>query len=789
MVDVCRKMREKIGRFLECMLKQQKGFCVFWLFQLLILFWAFLGLFGKAVSMELDAGNLEITDEKVIVNTDKSLYVTGRNDAETYGRWIAGTSPFDLREGMYEVSVDYWSLLYDTEVGGNCEDVTGSLQILRSKATEDKLCYNELYFKDGWTSQKTRMWTRNIGGENGLQVKVNFYGVGELRIDRIAIKELPIWRFMKFLAWFLGFAIVDVLYFYFFASPGAKNKQAAAMLVGAVFFTSLPLLTDSLFWGHDIDFHINRIAALANGLEAGHLFVPIQTEVNNGYGYASPLFYSQLFLYIPAVLYRCAVPMQMCYQIYGILINIVTCLIAYYSLNGIVKDRQIAATGAFIYVLSAYRITNLFVRAAVGEYTAMAFFPLVVYGFVRVYTTDEDKLGIRDYFPIVAGLSGLIESHVLSCELAAMFIAVVCLVNFRKTFAVKRFFVLVKAAVLTFLVNAAFLIPFLDSMRMDIRVNSAPVNSIQVHGTYLQQVFGAFQISFGDSRIGMNGEMPLSLGIALVLGVIVFAVCCSMKTEWNVQKNSMFQVGLTCTAFTAVCVILSLRFFPWDSLENMSRLLAKVLCIVQFPWRYLSTASVFATVSTVIGLAIIKRKKGAAVAQLLCGTLCLLSVLSGSLCMAEYTNGIQISRIYGDAEVIQEISTGEYMLVGTIEGNLRWRKVHADENFVAVSDYKYEGGVTSFACRNTADTEMAVEIPLLHYDNYHAYDIATGSELGIMTGTDNRVSIAVPPHFEGGIKVEYQMPLLWKAAYAVSFVSVGFTAAAAAVGKRLKRKA
>lgn len=167
-------------------------------------------------------------------------------------------------------------------------------------------------------------------------------------------------------AWFLGFLTIDMSYVYFFVSKKATNKPAIAILIFASFFASLPLLTDSLFWGHDLDFHLNRIMALANGLEAGHIFVPIQTEVLNGYGYASPLFYSQLFLYLPAILYNLAVPIQVCYQIYAILVNILTCGIAYYSFKGIVRDNQIAAAGALIYLLSSYRITNLFIRAAIG---------------------------------------------------------------------------------------------------------------------------------------------------------------------------------------------------------------------------------------------------------------------------------------------------------------------------------------------------------------------------------------------------------------------------------------
>lgn len=43
--------------------------------------------------------------------------------------------------------------------------------------------------------------------------------------------------------------------------------------------------------------------------------------------------------------------------------------------------------------------------------------------------------------------------------------------------------------------------------------------------------------------------------------------------------------------------------------------------------------------------------------------------------MAIYTNGINIERVYGEADVIKAVSGGEYIIDDTIEGNLRWRKV------------------------------------------------------------------------------------------------------------------
>lgn len=350
----------------------------------------------------------------------------------------------------------------------------------------------------------------------------------------------------------------------------------------------------------------------------------------------------------------------------------------------------------------------------------------------------------------------------------------------------KRFIALAKAAVLTLLVNMAFILPFLDSMQMNIRVNNEPVNQIQVHGTYLQQVFSGFQVSLGDSRRGMNNEMPLSLGIALVLGIIIFLVCYGIRNERQMEKSSEIKVGNICMIFTIASIILSLRFFPWDSLENLNMSLAKVLCIVQFPWRYLSMATIFAAIVTIIGLYAIKELKGVRSMQLLGGGLCLLTLLTYSLFMAIYTNGINIERVYGDADVIKAVSGGEYIIDDTIEGNLRWRKVFTEENFVTVSNYQYKGGVTTFDCINTSETEIAVEIPLMNYDNYHARDIESGNAFRIMNGTDNRVCIMVPPDFEGSIRVTYEFPILWKIAYSISAISVFLIVVAVVVDGRKK---
>lgn len=61
-------------------------------------------------------------------------------------------------------------------------------------------------------------------------------------------------------------------------------------------------------------------------------------------------------------------------------INILTAMIAYFCAKDYSKSRHIGFFGAILYTLAPYRLTCVFVRGAVGEYTAMAFIPLVFYG-------------------------------------------------------------------------------------------------------------------------------------------------------------------------------------------------------------------------------------------------------------------------------------------------------------------------------------------------------------------------------------------------------------------------
>lgn len=755
-------MKEFIGKY--------KGFSIAVGFEILIIIFFLISCIGKPVSYTLDASNLSVIDQAVTYSEEKgSLYITGKNDAEPFGRWIIESAPLALRPGMYEMKAVYNSYLYDLDNGGgNCDDLTGVIQII-SEDNQSKIRYNELSLNDGMDDKMDRFYVRSLTKISDVQLKVVFNGLGELYLSKIEIYELPVWRVIRLLGIILLFTFIDFCYYYFFTENKFKNKKIVAGLIITIVFSSLPLFTDFLFYGHDINFHIARILSLAQGIQSGNWISPIQTEMLNGHGYAAPLFYSQLFLYIPAILYVLSVPLYMCYKVYAFLINVVTCFVCYGSIKGMTKNKEIALIGTFLYTASAYRIANMYVRAAVGEYTAMVFFPLLVYGFAKIYTKEEEKLTWRDGLPVVFGLTGLIQCHILSCELAALFIIILCVTLLKETFRLKRFITLCMTAIMTFMLNIGFIIPFLSSMTMNIRVNNKTYQ-MEEQGTYLMQVLGTFMTSGGESVDGMLNEMPLTIGMALTIGMLLFLICCAKKYEWKIEKENIeLRVGIICMFFATASIVMSLKFIPWDSLDNISELIARVFKMVQFPWRYLATATVFSLFATVMALKLLSTYKGKKIMCIAGGSMIAATIMCIGLFYMEFGNSNGTITVYSVPDKGGYTGFGEYMLEETREGDYNWRNIDTDYSAVGISDYTYKDGVTNFNCINVSDVEQNIIVPLIKYDNYHAYD-ANNKELELTMGDNNRLGVIVPANYSGSVMIEYVIPTVWKVSYIISVI-------------------
>lgn len=105
------------------------------------------------------------------------------------------------------------------------------------------------------------------------------------------------------------------------------------MLAALCLVACLPFTAGIEYVGWDFQFHVERIAQVAAELQNGQFPVRMMTGMLNGYGYANSLYYCDIFLYLPALLYNCMVPLGICYNIYGAVVTVCTCALTYYSLR------------------------------------------------------------------------------------------------------------------------------------------------------------------------------------------------------------------------------------------------------------------------------------------------------------------------------------------------------------------------------------------------------------------------------------------------------------------------
>ena len=214
----------------------------------------------------------------------------------------------------------------------------------------------------------------------------------------------------------------------------------------------------------DITFHLNRFVGLANAFEEGQILPKIYPYANNGFGYATPLFYCDLFLYPFAILYHFGLSAVWCYKLCVLFYTTLGNIFVYLIIKKETNDRKLSLLASFLYLTCSYHLLNIFIRGALGEILAMAFVPLVLYAIYRILIKHEDCfvfLGIS--------FSLLVQSHLISSLLYGIFffcMIVVFLIMNRKDFSLikKTIVTIIKGTALALLLCMWYLIPMLEQL-------------------------------------------------------------------------------------------------------------------------------------------------------------------------------------------------------------------------------------------------------------------------------------------------------------------------------------
>lgn len=697
---------------------------------------------------------------------DNSLNAPG-TEGEDYSLLTVSTPEMNLHRGSYEVRISYSTNDHNNSCDVEADYPTYTLfTSINGKGLSTE------------TDEKMFRWSSPIA-VNGYRVLLRYSGNGYLFVDSVSVRETNIWKNVTFLC--------AVLFLFALLAAGClrkwkpdilkgQNRFIAVTVLFLITFSSMPLLSYYLPKGHDLNFHLYRIEGLKNALLAGQFPVRMPSSWNNGYGYAVSIFYGELFLYLPALLRMVGVSVQNAYKIFVLGVNLVTCLSAYYCLQRITKDYRAALFGSALYMFAPYRLSCLFLRAAVGEYTAMAFLPLIFYGLYRIFSVETDwKKEKLVWLPAVVGYSGIIQSHVISCVMAGLFTALVCVVLIRRTIQPRRLLELVKVGIITILLNAWYLIPFLDYMRLGYTVQDPEtLGRFHANGTFLSQLLSIFPAGSGSSRtvvdgLGLSSEMSYGLGGGL-LAVIVCYIYMRMKYT---EKGSRIQkVGDFCLVFGLFTLFMTTIWFPWDFIQQMNSLTTMITQNIQFPWRFLGIASFFLAAAGACLYMRVKSGEGKTGFEGIPILILSLSVISSGYFMGDYIQEAD-QGFYMDETNVSSLDTmqGEYLPAGTD------RAIFDNSAFIPggkleVLDYSREDGIITVSCRNDSGQENCIDVPFLYYRDYQAADQNTGEKLPVICSEENRVRVMIPTGYDGTFQVQFVSPWYWRVCEVVSVLAL-----------------
>lgn len=349
-----------------------------------------------------------------------------------------------------------------------------------------------------------------------------------------------------------------------------------------IFFLSCiiiaPIFSMDLTQNNEARLHMARITSIDSVLKDG-IFPPIiDYSYMNGFGYALNLFYGPLTTYIPIILFNIFETSGMVLKIFTFFTVFISGITMYNFIYTVTKRKSMATIGAIIYISAPYKLSNIYSRNAVGEYTAFIFIPLVFEGIYNIIYNKNKK------YLLCIGIIGLILSHTISTVYTAIFAIIFLLLNIEKLKSIKIWKSFITNTLVAVVVCMFFIIPLAEHM---LNGNYGIYDKAIMH-TSPEEVFTT-GLGFSDLFASEFGNQEIRFSIGIMTCILIFlGVFCYKKINKE-YKN----IYLSFLLISIIAIIMSTKFFPWFIMPNF-------MGVIQFAWRNLGFFTFF--ISLVCGI-------------------------------------------------------------------------------------------------------------------------------------------------------------------------------------------
>ena len=543
----------------------------------------------------------------------------------------------------------------------------------------------------------------------------------------------------------------------------AESIYTGILLAMIMLVATMPLMSDFLIKGQDMTIHLAHIEGISSGLQNGEFPVRITGNQAYGYGYAMPVMYPDIFLYIPAVFRLFGVSAMLSYKVFLFLINVISVLLAYKSFQKLLNSTYGGIIGSAIYVLAPFRLVNLYERAALGEALAMTFLPLVVWGLYEILKGNYQK-----WYLASIGFACLFQSHVLTTLIVCIFSGITFLWFLPDMIRDReRICYLAAAAITSFCMVLWNAIPMLSYFRLPFKIKNES-SLLHDSSVYLLQMFSNFWGAGkrGNITVGTtDGEMPLTIGVILFIGVVLFLVV-YWKNKEN-KENAQMKMGIFFLCLGGFSLFMASWVFPWNYLQQISWI-DQFVSKFQFAFRFLSITSLFWTITTTVGILVLLDKIDKKKVTLVFMSILVISVF--------FLQGLLEKESFQTKSALVGVNDTDQLYLYDCANMDAWKTdgmviQMVPENAITISDYEKKGSsqMFSYAVTNPSQ-EIQLTIPMAYYPGYEVRCNGTKLETSLTENGKLGIQLSAPEQ-NGKITIQFQERPAWIAANIISVIS------------------
>lgn len=338
---------------------------------------------------------------------------------------------------------------------------------------------------------------------------------------------------------------------------------------------SIPLMSaDFNIYGDDGIQHIARLMGTYQTITEGEFPPVIMSNFCNGFGYSWNIFYSPFTAYLPLIFSIFTNSFELMLKLFIILVAFLSGIAMYEFVKKVSKNRHAGLLAAAIYVFAPYRLTDTYMRVAISELASFIFIPITFLGMYNIFNSEEKS--IKRSLMLTLGAVGLIITHTVITMYVAIFCFIYLLLNIKSLKDKMVLKALGLNILLIILLSSFFIIPLLEhylSADYEVFVPGRMERTSELIRNKVEPL---------DLVYTEDNQFCFEIGLVTTIGIVLTLLAFN-KVEKRNRKIYWF-------SFVAgiVCIIMSLKFFPFENLPS-------ILKMIQFTFRLLEFSTFFLT--------------------------------------------------------------------------------------------------------------------------------------------------------------------------------------------------